>query len=156
MTPTATAGQYLLPIYAHGQSGNTLLLRYDEAEDTNVPFVLGPTLGSFTADQSAGRTAYLKLNFGATSEWVRIEGLSGTFNAATGVGTLIVTRNTGLPTAYTGGPNIPALVLANYPDHAPGTSVSNVLLGNPGPQPNFDPAQPTYRAVMPYFTKLDE
>ena len=42
--------------------------------------------------------------------------------------------------------------------HAAGTRVMNgdTILGNPGPQPNFDPNQPNYKAVMPYLQKLDD
>jgi hypothetical protein len=45
-------------------------------------------------------------------------------------------------------------LLRSYPA---GTLVSNVRLGNPGPQPGFDvvdPTNQTYRPVVPYWTKI--
>jgi hypothetical protein len=33
--------------------------------------------------------------------------------------------------------------------------VTNAQLGNPGPQPNFNPVMPNYKAVMPFFERID-
>jgi hypothetical protein len=38
--------------------------------------------------------------------------------------------------------------------HYAGESVSNVIPGNPGPQPNFDVNASMYRAVVPYWSRL--
>lgn len=38
--------------------------------------------------------------------------------------------------------------------HPVGTVVTNAVLGNPGPQPNFDLNSPTYRAVVPDVTRI--
>lgn len=38
--------------------------------------------------------------------------------------------------------------------HYFGDCVSNVLPGNPGPQPNFDPDLPQYQPVVPFWTRL--
>ncbi len=38
-------------------------------------------------------------------------------------------------------------------NHAAGTPVTNYLLGNPGPQTSFDPNDPRYKAVVPYFAR---
>ena len=63
------------------------------------------------------------------------------FDTTTGVGRLTVSRTTGFGIS-----------------HAAGARVMNgdTKLGNPGPQPNFDPELPNYKAVMPYLQKLDD
>ena len=38
--------------------------------------------------------------------------------------------------------------------HAAGSPVTNVTLGHPGPQPNFDVNNPRYRAVVPYTVQV--
>jgi hypothetical protein len=38
--------------------------------------------------------------------------------------------------------------------HPAGSPVTNHLLGNPGPQPNFDPNDTRYKPVVPYFARV--
>ncbi|HET6573892.1 MAG TPA: hypothetical protein VFG68_09840, partial [Fimbriiglobus sp.] len=38
--------------------------------------------------------------------------------------------------------------------HPAGSPIGNYVLGNPGPQPTFDPNSPQYKPVVPYFARL--
>jgi hypothetical protein len=39
--------------------------------------------------------------------------------------------------------------------HAAGSPVTNYVLGNPGPQPSFNPNDPRYKPVVPYFARVN-
>jgi hypothetical protein len=145
-----------------GFPGQGVTIRYDQTPDeaNDFPVVAGTRL---------------KIGTGVNAEWVQVltvppaatVGPGGTlFDTNTGVATVTVLRNIGLPvspTATTAPYIISPLPLGTgagqYPElptHPPGTAVGNVLLGNPGPQPGFDPTQPNYKSVMPYLMKLDQ
>ena len=143
-----------------GFLGQGVTIRYDQTPDetNDFPVVVGTRL---------------KIGTGVNAEWVQVSAVNGTvtaggtlFDTNTGVATVTVTRNIGLPVSptvlaapYLISPLPVGVGAGQYPElptHPPGSAISNVLLGNPGPQPGFDPTQPNYKAVMPYLLKLDQ
>jgi len=122
----------------------TLSLQYDETPDSTLPFQI------VTGTR-------LRIGAGLNAEWVQVTGVTG-FDPLTGIGTVTVLRDTGL----TDGVAVLQRSLANetppvpLPVHPVGSLITNVQLGNPGPQPNFDPSQPNYKAVMPYVQRLED
>ena len=89
---------------------------------------------------------FLRIGTGATAEWVLVTQAGG-YSSATGIGSVVVTRNVS-PSAA-----IPALPVT--PAHGIGDSVTNVIPGNPGPQPGFNPNLPNYQPVVPYFGRIE-
>ena len=60
-------------------------------------------------------------------------------------------------TAVSGASGIATLTVnATTRFHPAGSPVSNAMLGNPGPQPRFNPEEPMYRdTVTPFFTRVE-
>lgn len=167
-TGVPNPAQYTLQVQAQAGDSTGLTLNYDEATDQTTSYRITPG-------------TYLRIGSGLNAEWVQVQSIgtriniSGTptpvyHDSVTGIGYLNVIRNTGYPT----GLNLPVptdprnwyqppLVIGlppsdglTLPVHPVGSLVTNAQLGNPGPQPNFDPSQPNYKAVMPYMQRLED
>ena len=46
-------------------------------------------------------------------------------------------------------------ILPCVQQHAPDAPLMNTLLGNPGPQPRFNPREPAFSAVVRYFSIIE-
>jgi hypothetical protein len=143
--------QHTLQVQAQAGDASGLTLIYDETADQTTSYRITPG-------------TYLRIGFGLNAEWVQVQSIGTRINtasvyhdSATGIGYLNVIRNTGVPGIH------PPLVIGPPPSdglalpvHPVGSLVTNAQLGNPGPQPNFDPNQPNYKAVMPYVQRLED
>jgi hypothetical protein len=154
-----------LQIQATGANATGPTINYDQTPDETVPFQIVPSANPNLA-------TFLRIGFGLNAEWVQVTGFSGTvgagpgfgFDTNTGIATITVLRNSGVRNPAGLPPYIhPPLVIGlppsdglTLPVHPVGSLVTNAQLGNPGPQPNFDPSQPNYKAVMPYVQRLEE
>jgi hypothetical protein len=104
---------------------------------------------------SAAATQFLRLGTGAAAEWVQVTN-AGSYDPNTGLGAIVVTRNT--PPPVVAGAigatrlNLPA---GTGVRHENGDAVMNVIPGNPGPQAGFSPRGANYQAVVPYFVRID-
>jgi hypothetical protein len=126
---------------ATGAGGGSILMQYGQ-EPTDSDILISPN-------------SLLKIGTGSTAEWVRVIAVAG-FDTTTGIATVSVQRNTSIPFPV---PTLPLLPVASalpfLPVHPRYSVVTNAQLGNPGPQPNFNPVMPNYKAVMPFFERID-
>jgi hypothetical protein len=123
-----------LTIRATGGGAGFLTIQYE-----TQTYTLGTT-------HAPANNAYsrIRLGSGTSAEWVQITAV-GAYNAATGTGTITVTRNS---------PPVMGLTSSVQYHHA-GTMVTNMIPGNPGPQTLFNPRASNYQGVVPFFTKME-
>ncbi|MFO0936637.1 MAG: hypothetical protein U0798_09015 [Gemmataceae bacterium] len=145
MPGLAAAGTSSMSVYATGYTGGIT--------GTPATTIVNPSAITLQYEMSTSDTtptqiaggAILKINTGSAEEVVTVlphtNATPISFDTLTGIATFSVTRTA------------PQFGIT----HRAGVRVMNgdSTLGNPGPQPNFDPSLPNYRAVMPYFLRLD-
>jgi hypothetical protein len=123
-------GPYYCRFAAQGANGTTIQMAY-EGNIVNVP--IG---GTFVVGTGANAEPFVVGTPPMTGLQNPDGSVAPTFNAATGLATVILT---GAPTRL----------------HHAGDSVSNGIHQNPGPQPNFDVNNSRYKGVVPYFERVE-